>query len=147
MALGHHGLEFADQSLQVRAWRFLVAASGLHGPATVMPEDDDKPGAQMFDGIFHRPECDCIHHVSGRADDKKIAQRLVENDFRRYAAIGAADDDRLRVLAGNKELPLIAQLMLSRTSFAEAMVALHQFHPNFFADPADRRNRYSGVVM
>ncbi len=70
-----------------------------------MAEDDDQPGGVARGGELDAADLGRGDDVAGDADDEQIAQPLVEDDLRRYARIGAAEQNRERLLAGGELVP------------------------------------------
>ena len=70
----------------------------LHGPATLMAQHDNEAGTEVFDRVFDAAQGVLIDQVASRADHKKVAEVLVENNFRRSAGVGTTQDDGKRVL-------------------------------------------------
>jgi hypothetical protein len=64
-----------------------------------MPEHNNQACSQMFDYIFDAAHRNRIHHLSGGANDKDIAQSHVKNEFGRDAGIRATQDHSERFLA------------------------------------------------
>ena len=48
------------------------------------------------------PTCDGRDDVAGDADDEQVAEPLIEDDLGRHARVGAAEDDRERLLASSQ---------------------------------------------
>jgi hypothetical protein len=73
---------------------------GENGAALRVSQHDDKPRAVTLGGEFDTADLRWRNDVAGDADDEEIAEALVEDDFRRHARIGAAQNNRERLLAG-----------------------------------------------
>src|SRR5260221_1954373 len=67
--------------------------------ATLVTEDYNQGAAEMLDSVFNAAQGGNVHYLSGGADDKDIAETLVEYDLGTDARIRTADDDRERHLA------------------------------------------------
>jgi hypothetical protein len=59
-----------------------------------MTENHDEPRAEPLSGELHAANLRRRDNIPGNADDKQIAQALVEHDFCRHAGIGTSKDDR-----------------------------------------------------
>ena len=66
--------------------------------AAFVAEHDNQAGAQVRDGVFDAAQGVLAREIAGDADDKQIADMLVEDQFRRGARVRAADDDGKGVL-------------------------------------------------
>jgi hypothetical protein len=49
--------------------------------ATLVTEDDNQGAAEMLDSVFNAAQGGSVHYLSGGADDKDIAETLVEYDL------------------------------------------------------------------
>src|SRR5260221_9866331 len=79
---------------------FFVATDGRRDrAATLVTEYYNQGAAKMLDSVFNAPQSGSVHYLSGGADDKDIAEALVEYDLGPDARIRAADNDRERHLA------------------------------------------------
>ena len=65
-------------------------------------EHDDQPRAEALGGELDAADLRRRDDVAGDADDEQVAQALVEDDLGRHARVGAAEDDRERLLPGGE---------------------------------------------
>jgi hypothetical protein len=63
-----------------------------------VPEHDDESRAESLGGVLDAPDQRWSDDVPGDADDEQIAEPLIEDDLRRNARVGAAENDRVRLL-------------------------------------------------
>src|SRR5260370_5440037 len=59
-----------------------------------MSESNDEPCSKMVYGVLDAYQPIVIHQIAGCADDEKVADVLVKNDFWRRPRISAPHDDR-----------------------------------------------------
>ena len=97
----------------VEGFKFLNG--GLDGGAVGMAEHDDQPRAVAFGGEFNAAHLRGRHDVAGHADDKEIAEAVVEYNLHRQARIGAAEHNGKGFVALHH--------------FAAALAAGEVFHP------------------
>ena len=65
-------------------------------------EHDDEARAEALRGELDAADLRRRDDVAGDADDEQVAEPLVEDDLGRHARVGAAEDDRERLLAGGE---------------------------------------------
>lgn len=84
----------------------LAAFDGrVHGSATGVSKDDDDRNTEVFDGVFEAALDGIVDDISGNTNYKQVAETFIEDDFRRDAGIGTAEDSREGVLCfGNRLL-------------------------------------------
>lgn len=73
---------------------------GLDGTALAVSEDEDQLDIEVIDPVFDAGGDVGVGDVAGDADDEEVAEALVEEEFRRHAGVGAAEDDGEGVLGG-----------------------------------------------
>jgi hypothetical protein len=61
-------------------------------------QHDDEPRAEALGGELDAPDLRGGDDVAGDADDEQLAEPLIEDDLGGHAGIGAAEDDRERLL-------------------------------------------------
>ena len=89
--------------------------------------DDHQRRLQMLNGIFNGAEHVLVHHIAGIADDKEVAEFLVEDDFGCHAAVGAAEDHGERVLAFAEFLSVFdVRVFIGQCSRNKAFVAFFE---------------------
>ena len=71
---------------------------GQDRAALRVPEHDDQPRAEPRGGELDAADLRRRDDVAGDADDEQIAEPLIEDDLGRHARVGAAEDDRERLL-------------------------------------------------
>lgn len=64
----------------------------LAAPQALCPQHDDGPGARDLAGKFKAAYDVGVHIISGDARGEQVADLLVEDQFRRHAAVDAAHD-------------------------------------------------------
>lgn len=77
-------------------------AGGRDGPARVVSEDDDQPGAEHAGGVLDAPQDLGPDHVVSGTDDEEVPEALVEDDLCGQSRVGASEDDGERVLTGGQ---------------------------------------------
>jgi hypothetical protein len=55
-------------------------------------EDHDERRAEELDGIFEAREAVVVEEIAGETHDEDVARTLIEQKFRRDAAVGATED-------------------------------------------------------
>ena len=70
-----------------------------HGAALRVPEHDDEPRVELLGGELDAADQRRRDDVAGDADDEEIAEALIEHELGGHTRIGAAEDDRERLLA------------------------------------------------
>ena len=73
---------------------------GLDRAARVVAEHDDQRAVEHADAELERAEHAGVDDVAGGAHDEQVAQALVEDDLGGDPGVGAAEEDRERVLLG-----------------------------------------------
>ena len=92
------GLNGGDQNFEMsRVVRALYR--GRDGPALLVPKDHNQLRIEMFDRILDAGQFVVADYVSGNADDKQIAQTLIEYQFRWDSGIGTAQNHRKWMLS------------------------------------------------
>ncbi|UZO98015.1 Hypothetical protein RMHFA_05673 [Roseomonas mucosa] len=98
---------------------------GGDGAAALVAEHDHERAAQHADAVLDAAHGRRVHGVAGVAHDEDLAQPAVEQQFRRHAAVGAADQDAERRLAMRQlQPPLAAQQAAMGQAGDEIVVAL-----------------------
>ena len=88
-----------DGRLDVAHQRLHMTGSGIagqgsfDGTATVVTDNNDETGAEMVHCVFDAAETVVIDQVARGADHEKVADVVIEDEFRRGARVGAGDDD------------------------------------------------------
>ncbi len=90
--------------------RGIAGQCGAHRAAPLVAKNNDQPRTEMFNRVFDAPKNVIIDQVASVPDYKKIADVLIENDFRSSPRIGAAEDNsewmlrlrRLRTAGGRR---------------------------------------------
>ena len=90
-----------------------------------MAEHDDQRRAELCGGELHAADLRRGDDVAGDADDEQVAEALVEHDFGGHPRVGAAEDDRERLLAGDSSL--------RRAALVERVVASDAGHESTVA--------------
>ena len=76
-------------------------ARGHHRPAPLVTEHDDERRSEVLGAVLDGAHGDRIDHVAGIARDEQLAgAHAAEQQLGSSTAVGAADDDRPRRLAG-----------------------------------------------
>ena len=70
----------------------------IHGTAACMAHYYDQHSTQMLSSIFDAPQLMAVDHVSGYTDHEEVSNACIENDFRNYPGVGAADNDGIGFL-------------------------------------------------
>jgi len=76
-----------------------------------MAQNDDELSAQVIDRILDAGKGVIVENIARDANNKLIAQTLVEEHLRRSAGVGAAEDNRERPLALCQFRPTLGVLM------------------------------------
>ena len=85
-------------------WLLQGFERGRDRAALRMPEHHDEPGAEPLGGEFDAVNLRGRDDVSGDADDKQIAEALVEDQFGGHSRIRTSEDDREGLLPGCQRL-------------------------------------------
>ena len=123
--------------------RLLTGRERVHGrgdgAAVVVAEDDDKRGAQQFDGVFDRSDDRGVEDVPRGAHDERVAEALVEDDFCGDARVRATEDDGERVLGG-AEIGAAGRVLVGvrDISVHETRVSCAQSGPGFRGSQSSR---------
>ena len=108
---GRHPLDDVAQE----AARHLAGAhghlGGLDRAARVVAEHDDERAVEHADAELERAEHAGVDDVAGGADDEQVAEALVEDDLGGHPRVGAAEEDRERVLLGGDPVPEVHVLV------------------------------------
>mmetsp|Transcript_52027 Transcript_52027/g.113663 ORF Transcript_52027/g.113663 Transcript_52027/m.113663 type:complete len:404 (+) Transcript_52027:299-1510(+) len=110
--------------LGLSAQGVLGQARGLDGAAALVAHDHEHLHLQVVHGVLQRAHGGVGHGVAGAADHEHVAQVLVEDDLRRHAGVGAAQDRGVRELLADQRAALEgAPLGPGRVAHPEAGVA------------------------
>src|SRR5437762_3217070 len=98
--------------------RFLCS---LDRAAALMSEHHDQAHGQMIDRVLDAAQAMIADHVAGHAQDKQIAESLIEYDLGRNTRVGAAKNDSKRMLTFRQ---LLAPLCHVRKDQARVFIAV-----------------------
>ena len=84
---------------------------GLDRTARVVAEHDDERAVEHADAELERAEDAGVDDVAGGAHDEEVAEALVEDDLGGHPRVGAAEEDRERVLLGRDPVPEVHVLV------------------------------------
>jgi hypothetical protein len=93
---------------------------GRHRPAPGVAQHHDERRPEALGGKLHAANLRGRDDIAGDADDKQVAEALVEDDLRRYPRVGTPEDDGERFLVDR-------QLMASRLA-REPVAVLNARH-------------------
>ena len=95
--------------------------------ATRVAEHDDEPRVELLGRELDAADLRRRDDVAGNADDEQVAEPLIEHDLGRHARVGAAEDDRERLLPlGELVAPGRADACAALAIGHEAPIALSQ---------------------
>src|SRR5689334_5969409 len=104
----------------------------MNGAATLVAEDQEERCTELSRGVLDASHDLRRHHVSRDANDEKLTEPGIENDFGGDARVAAAEDGRVRPLRGGEiRQRLEAELGVSRLSAQESLVAFGQAPERF----------------
>src|SRR5437762_6865279 len=92
----------------------------------------------MIDRILDAPQALIVDHISCHADHKQIAEPLIEYDLGRNARIGAAENDRKRMLTLCQFFSFLARLAWMLW-IAVRVASISSFEPGDSFSGSDRR--------
>jgi hypothetical protein len=108
---------------------------GRHRSTLGVAEDDDQPGAESRSGELHAVDLRGGDDIARDADDEQVAESLIEDQLRWDSRIGAAKDNRERLLPGCQRQP-------PRPVRAGVAVARFRYEPAIsLAQPRERFRR------
>src|SRR3981189_3367961 len=64
-----------------------------HRATAFVSKNNDEAGAEILDRVFNTAESVVIDQIAGRADDKEVANVLIEDDLGCGPRISASDND------------------------------------------------------
>ncbi len=112
-----------------------------NGAALVVTEHDDERNMQHADRVFERAEHALRDDLAGVAHDEQVADALVEDDLGRESRVAAAEEGRVRRLAGG-ELSTALHVLpwVQRLAANEALVAADHLFPGLGGGAVSHRH-------
>src|SRR6185295_8094202 len=128
------GPHAVDDRAQV-ARLFLARATELvergdDSAAAGVPKHYDEASVEALGCEFHAADLRRRHDVAGHADHEQVAQALIEHELRGHTGVGAAEDDRERLLP-------LRELGAARLTYGRVAAALG--HEALVAVPEERK--------
>ena len=100
---GPDAVDDGSQATRLLPRRLLQLVQGRGtAPHCVWPEHDDQRRAELGGGKLDAADLRRGDDVARNADDKQVAEALVEDDLGRHPGVGASEDDSERFLAGGE---------------------------------------------
>src|SRR5215469_3339169 len=95
-----------------------------------MPEHHQQRTMKVFHRVLHASQCDGVSDISRRAHHKKVAEALVEDQFRTNPAVRTSEDDCFGRLSRSKFLSKGNQRSRLRLTSHEPAIAGHKTAPH-----------------
>ena len=92
------GADLVHDRFQVAAGHLVARTRGGHSATLLVSEHNQHGAVKMVHGVLDTAKSNRIGDISRSTYDEEIAETLIKNQIRRNPAVGASQDDGMRML-------------------------------------------------